>query len=516
MTWLNHNANLKQQLNLDKLTNLLVSIGRDSALDILKHVEEKAVSINDPTAYVVTAARKASSGQALAPTRMIVDQGMRSPPILVPMAFAVASNPASDEKLRKRITWLNHNITMSEPLDLQKIAAEIHGMDITRVMQILKDIEEKAPQVRSPTSWVIKALRNARDALSQTLQAHPLAHFQAPSFFPVAPSAQSTADFDTRLRKRIGWLNSSGLLQSELRFDESSKHLIHLEQKRAMEILKKLEENAATVRDPTSYVSAAAKREPGGGAALFASPVPVPKPSVMFGMDLEKELRKVIGRLNSSGVLKAELRFDQTIGLLMGLDPAKALDILKHLETKAASINDPTGYVSASAKRAAEGGLSTAAPIVADEKIRKRLNWLNQNGQLLALLDYDAVAPELSKLDVRVAMEILKKLEESAAFVLDPNSWVCQTAESYPVAGHGYNKETSSPEEKLRVRINWLNTNAGLAAPLSFESVSASLMRLEIVQAMAILKRLEETAAEVFDPSGFIESAVYEQAGAPM
>jgi len=68
-----------------------------------------------------------------------------------------------------------------------------------------------------------------------------------------------------KLRKRIGWLNSEGGFDGELRYDKIAEAAAHsgADLREAFRILKELEENKAEVKDPTAYVSAALRKARG-------------------------------------------------------------------------------------------------------------------------------------------------------------------------------------------------------------------------------------------------------------
>ena len=50
--------------------------------------------------------------------------------------------------------------------------------------------------------------------------------------------------------------------------------------------------------------------------------------------------------------LHTELRYDEVAPLLSSINPHQAMEILKHLEDNAALVVDPTGWVTAAARRA--------------------------------------------------------------------------------------------------------------------------------------------------------------------
>merc|ERR1719510_1034273 len=77
--------------------------------------------------------------------------------------------------------------------------------------------------------------------------------------------APMEVDADAKLRRRIGWLNKDGGFENRINYQKIYEAAKGLEVGRVMEILKDLEENRETIKDPTAYAAAALrKRGPGG------------------------------------------------------------------------------------------------------------------------------------------------------------------------------------------------------------------------------------------------------------
>ena len=83
---------------------------------------------------------------------------------------------------------------------------------------------------------------------------------------PAASAAPNTNTFAPapsgdmeKVKRRIGWLNANGNLQGPLVFDKVGMLLVSIGDAQAMDILKKLEEHALEVRDPTGWVVTAAR-----------------------------------------------------------------------------------------------------------------------------------------------------------------------------------------------------------------------------------------------------------------
>merc|ERR1719223_543611 len=81
--------------------------------------------------------------------------------------------------------------------------------------------------------------------------------------------------------------------------------------------------------------------------------------------ELAGKVKKRVSWLNANAGLKQPLQLEKVSGLLSVLDHAKAMSILKDVETKAENVNDPTGYVIVAARRAAEDAANADGIIAA-------------------------------------------------------------------------------------------------------------------------------------------------------
>merc|ERR1719221_31416 len=193
------------------------------------------------------------------------------------------------------------------------------------------------------------------------------------------------------------------------------------------------------------------------------------------------------------------------------------MEILKHLEEHASQVRDPDGYVLTAAARRQGGGGGGGYPSSFrgayaasedDERLRRRIGWLNNNAGLLAPLRYDQAAPSLLGVGIPKAMEILKALEEQAAEVQDPTVFVSGRAQAeWAAAASQHPAAASVPaynsldETKLRRRVTWMNHNLEFQSELLYSQVAAELLPLGSAKAMEVLKKLEEGAPQADDPT---------------
>lgn len=432
----------------------------------------------------------------------------------------------AEEKLKKRIGWLNNKAHLAEKLMYDRIAPVLLGLESRDAMEILKELEEHATTVRDPNGYVEAGARRRTtgpdghhsSSHSLPLPGPPAGAPPSTDFMPVAESVVPVPDWagaSEKLRKRVGWLNHNGNLAAQLRWDEVGHLLLSLDVQRALDILKHLEEHAATVHDPNGYVSAAVRKvlqqQPQGALSQpnegsMQSHAGSSHPQGGFDVEADQKVRRKIGWLNTHVQFNAPLMYDKVSPELRRLGGQRAMAILKELE-EYASEPDPTAWVLEQARNAV-GSLGGGEP--AEERLRKRISWLNNKAQLSSPIVVEMVMPSLLAIDLRKAMAVLKGLEENAQSILDPSSYVTSTAqesESTAVGGsEAFEFAGLSPDEALRAGIDRLNGSNALMLPLVYDAVSAWLLSVDTHQVARIFRLLETEAMHVEDPNAFVNA----------
>lgn len=438
------------------------------------------------------------------------------------------------EKVQKRIRWLNSNMPLQQQLAADQVSEVLVQVGTSVAMEILKNLEGQAAQVRNPTTWVESAAKRALagEAPKKSFAAPAAANAWTPQRGVVntpwqVNSGAAVQATDQKLRKRIGWLNANASLQQQLTYDKVAPVLSTIGSEAAMTILKQLEENASSVRDPNAYVTAAGKRVP--PAMDFGAPAAGYGGNMGFGAMpaagdavSDEKLRKRIGWLNNNLGLESQqqLRHDKVGPALQALGSHQAMTILKNFEESASTVRDPTAYVLSAAQRAAQNtapmggfnmgggfGIGGGMNSLAVDKLKKRVGWMNHNLTLASPLQYDEVSKYLLGMDAKVVMDLLKNLEENAAEVKDPNAYIIAAARRGGGSAAKTGVVNKSPEEKLRTRIAWMNANVALASPLVYEQLAPVMLTLDKTKAMELLKMLEENAASVADPTAYLSQA---------
>lgn len=271
-------------------------------------------------------------------------------------------------KVRKTITWYNHNGGLVKPIIYKDVREVIEAVDPRQSLKILAQLEEKGPEIKNPTAWL----------KSQATWAGPA--------------------LDPRIKKTISWYNKNGGLQEEIRFDDVKDKLKWMEPSAALKLLQGLKGKEAEIKNPTAWLCNGAKiatqhaMENQAAAAMnqmYEPPqvqqwtgqpqvVPAkwtmpaqaqwaaPAQSPMFSggggsaHGLDKKVGKTIGWYNKFGGLQGEIRWADVAPALAQVGTAGALQILKGLDGKAAEIRNPTSWICAAAQKMQMGAFKSA------------------------------------------------------------------------------------------------------------------------------------------------------------
>jgi len=510
--WLNDKAGLNQELNAGEVMDDLVGIGQRHAMDMLKQLEEKADEIRDPTAYIATALKQKQrgagkdsrsggkargKGEAKPRGKKVVKTGLK--------ASASRRSSAREEggdrdmeKVRKRIAWLNDKAGLNDKLNFDKVGPQLlKSGPVGEVFKILKSLEESAGEVRNPNGWVLQA---ANRLAEEGIAPEPKGNKEK------GDSKEDWLDqpLNEQLRAHIYWMNAEVGLKSPIDFDQVAPLLLRLETAEAGEILKRLEENAREVRDPTAYVTKAAERSAGGGkgggkggskGGHRRDDAPEAAPRGGGGSVEEEKLRKRINWLNEHLRFQKPLEFDKVAPDLLKQGYHYALEALNTLEEHADTVRDPNAYVVATVRKVAPegssggsgsgsgrsgrggkgGGSRSSTPALppppapppppgpregrrddrsggSEEKLRKRVEWLSRNVCKGEPLDFSRVASALLQLQTQQAFDLLKNFEENADSVRDPTAYVISAARRASQGGRSIGSVGGRERERDRDR----------------------------------------------------------------
>jgi len=423
--WLNVNCSLASELDFEKVGDVLVRIGLQEAMRILKAFEECAGEVRDPNAYVGRAARRAANEGQVQP-----QPSPRPPPPPPPSSYDQGHN-GLEAKLRKRIAWLNDHAALAVPLEFERVAEDLMAVDLLTALEVLNNLEENCDTVRDPNGYVAvgvrrKASESAGGSIGSIGAAgqhvvpwrdHPSAGWDRdrrrvgsrgggdgaprPSNSIMWNQQDSHKLAEQKLKTRIAWLNKN-VCSGMLDFGEVGRALMDLPLSQAMDVLRRYEEAAPEIRSPNGFVINNARRALSGDGIGSGPSTPRGRSGSGGGGGSRPSSAGSRSRAPIGGPPR-DMPPPPPYGRHRGgrsQPPTMALP-------GTAAVDDKVTYY---------GGR--------EEKVRQRIDWLNDFADLSNPLEYDRVISDLLKVSHRQAMEVLKRLEEEAAQIRDPNGFV--------------------------------------------------------------------------------------------
>lgn len=468
-------------------------------------------------------------------------------------------------ELNAVVAELNARCSFAKELDYEALAQVALNAPREEAERLLAEVEQKASSVKDPTAWVTSALRK-------------LNHSSA---------------IDIRVKKRVEWLNTQGGFDGALNEEKvleatRGRH----DDSGIMRVLKDVEQKKDEVKDPTAYVTSAIRKIP-HGQAIPGSVGPVaqwggaqrsnvPGAAAWTG-DVATEdakLRKRIGWLNHNG-FEGKLNYSKILEAAGGLEFSSVFNKLKQLEEhpNRAEINDPSGWIAKGLKNEAAKmgqqqwagapapawgaqpaapawggppGAAWGAPPAAawggpapqqqwtgdvaqeDQKLRKKIGWLNKNG-FDGKLHYQKILEAAGGLEFSSVFRILQQLEENPkrAEINDPSGWVAAglkkeaakqgqqqwaapPAQNWAPAGYGGPAPMDvDATSKLHKRCTWLNGKGGFDGAIVIEKVQEAVGQTgaALGDVLNVLKELEEKKDEVKNPTAYVTSALRKAGG---
>jgi len=268
--WLNKNLELQQPIVFEEVIRPLASLDIKTAMQILKEVETQGVG-QECTAFIRSLAEQAGANMSAGPTRARFGGPVGGGRVM----------PDPTGKISKQVTWLNNNVQLSVPIDLDAVIGPLSSMDVKAAMQILKQIETSGGQVADPTAHIKELAEQAGADMSAvaTMKASSMniAPIQksvggggggrgAKRAWTEEDASPDDSDASKSISKQIGRINSHAMLMEKVSYSDVKPHLELLDMQAAGKILKDLSDYAHTIKHPTQYVIAAAKRALAGEA----------------------------------------------------------------------------------------------------------------------------------------------------------------------------------------------------------------------------------------------------------
>ncbi|CAE7454121.1 unnamed protein product, partial [Symbiodinium sp. CCMP2592] len=324
-------------------------------------------------------------------------------------------------------------------------------------------------------------------------------------------------DDDTKVAKRVAWLNKYGCLTKPIDWAEVADLLDSLKVAHAMVLLRELEMKGNKVADPTGFIKKAVEQAGGDEVDLAGT-----------GSG-QSAVADRIEELNTGGTLSAQIDAASVVDGLERLPEEDALGLLEELAEKGPSVKNPTAYLRFKLNaRLAVLGVSLD-DVSEHRKILKRVEWLNDYGGLLEDIEYNKVASALESVGTDAAMTILKQLEDQSAGIDNPTDFILRsTRQTNSRAGSGNSKPTKAaprdgpvaevasarestepvtPLKALNDFMNFLNKGPGKRQNVKLAEVAGALEALGTKRAMRILREMREKGLGLDDPVSYIKAA---------
>jgi len=326
-------------------------------------------------------------------------------------------------------------------------------------------------------------------------------------------------DDDTKVAKRVAWLNKFGHLSKPINWLEVAEPLDNLKVPHAMVLLRELEMQGQKVSDPTEWIQQAVQQAGGDHIDIAEE---------LHGASAVEEK---IAELNQSGQLAASIVTEEVKDGLDRLPEEDALGLLQEVLGRGRSVKNPTAFIRFKLKaRLAVLGVSLDTPMDEHSKILKRVEWLNDYGGMLEDINYSKVAAALEKVGAESAMNILKELEDHAAGIPNPTAFILRssqlsqrslgaTSPATPSAATSSKPSKSpkpakplTPMEALNSFMEFLNTGPHQKRTVKPSEVADALDALGPHRVGRILQEMREHGLGLDDPVSYIKAAAQRSA----
>lgn len=433
------------------------------------------------------------------------------------------------QKINKRVTWLNSNVFPDRQIDQEAIGALCH-LGAARSMEMLKEMEEKAEQIKTPSNYIKAAA--GREA---------------------APAAAGHSNDPAKIHRRATWL-STNVFQDRPIDQEAVIAMKSLDTRRALELFKEIEEKKDQIKNPSRWLISAVSRETSGvypeqprARALTMPAVYAPPARAMHGpagaamSSADTKIHRRASWLNTN-VFPDRPIDEEAIAAMKGLGGARAMELFKEVEEKFEQIRNPSSYLKTAAARenpSVQGrGMPQTALALAPfpsrrpdadpaTKIHRRASWLNANVFPDRQIDPEAIEA-MKTLDSGRAMELFKEVEEKSGQVKNPSGYL-KSAVAREGSGMPQNLPASprvgtvtrlsgpaSPEEQTKIhrRVTWMNANVFPDRKIDDEAIGA-MYGLGLARAMELLQEIQEKSDSMRNPANWLKAAASREGLAP-
>eukprot|EP00929_Paragymnodinium_shiwhaense_P080831 TRINITY_DN42185_c0_g3_i1.p1 TRINITY_DN42185_c0_g3~~TRINITY_DN42185_c0_g3_i1.p1 ORF type:complete len:426 (-),score=94.37 TRINITY_DN42185_c0_g3_i1:141-1418(-) len=417
---------------------------------------------------------------------------------------------AGRKEVQVAIGRLNNSGDLQARISFSEVIESLMQLGVTGALKILEDLSNNASQVNNPTNYILAATSRALSGRGGGGGGG--GGWSGGGGWKAG--ADDWGSSKTTISKEVGRLNQSGVLNSPISYSDVSGPLSEMSSSTALRILHDLEHGASSVTNPTGYILAAAGRQSGWAGGWESG-----WESTHQNEDHAWKISKQVGWLNNNVELAEPISYKDVSQLLEALDTSTAMKLLKDLENSASTVENPTAYVAAAARRAGGGYRQGGETRWANHdqpaqymseaqrrQISKQIGWLNQNMECENTISYSDVIDVLSAVGLNAAMKILKDLEQSAASVQKPTNYIIVAARRRLSAGQE-GQPASAEGLSLSKNIGRLNNSGVLADRITYSDVIEKLEELDAADADKILADLEARGRKVENPTNYILAA---------
>lgn len=480
--WLNKNGGLSTPIEIDQVLPALDCIGFKQSMRVLHRVQENGSTAEDPNDFIKDLI--ARSGWIWTKPDVIDD----------------------DEKVAKRVAWMNLFGGLQQPIDYAEVADALDGLKVPHAMVLLRELEVQAHKVENPTEYIKRTVALAGEDDVQV---------------PVV-------DEDSTVAQHVASLNEAGKLACPIDLAEVGEDLAKIGDEAAMALLAEVEGKGSSVKNPTGYLKFKLKAKLASMGASLEETV-----------DDETKILKRIEWLNDYGGLLQDIDYNHVAKALNGLGLEHAMTLLKELEDKKGSVEDPNSFIIDAARssgprtpraappRRAAAKPEPAAPAVAPtgatdiKTLAGFVGFLNKNSKLQRQVKFSEVASALDALGPQRALRVLQEMQEKGLGLDDPVTYIRAAAlrsggGKAGAAGTAAARRAVAAEAedegddvaKITKRLQWLNQFGGLTRKIVVDEVVGALYCLGLPQSMAILRGLQEKGARAPNPTAYIKAAI--------
>jgi len=238
---------LAQPVRHNEVKELLEALGDTEAGRLLHELRNEGRGIQNPTAWLKSAATRSASGEASGRKNTGRKGGAggdaQSPEELLKMILGLQSGapqqsgPHSNRQyspyVSKAIGMLNKDNSLQQPIMYKEVAPHLSAVSESLAIDLVKQLSSKAADVKDPTNWLIASAKKALEK-----------------------GNKGTSE----MSKRIGELNKQGGLTEPVKWSTVCGPLLLISDEESSALVNELQQKAAEIKNPTMWLLSAANK----------------------------------------------------------------------------------------------------------------------------------------------------------------------------------------------------------------------------------------------------------------